>query len=53
MLSPEWTEIFQIKAKDLKQGDSWKLQYDENIEPKKTSTDWKDYIRNTSARSVC
>ncbi|CAI5685156.1 receptor-transporting protein 3 isoform X1 [Oreochromis niloticus] len=53
MLSPEWTQIFQIKATDLKQGDSWELQYDENIEPNKPNMDWKEYIRNTSASFQC
>ncbi|XP_030584136.1 receptor-transporting protein 2-like [Archocentrus centrarchus] len=53
MLPPEWTRIFRIKAQSLKQGDSWHLEYDENIEPDKPNMDWKQYIRNTGARFKC
>ncbi|XP_030584134.1 receptor-transporting protein 3-like [Archocentrus centrarchus] len=53
MLPPEWMQSFQMKAQDLKHGDTWKLEYDENIEPKNPNMDWKEYIRNTSARFKC
>lgn len=52
MLPPEWIRIFRIKAQSLKRGDSWYLEYDENIEPDNLDMGWKQYIRNTGARSV-
>lgn len=52
MLPPEWIRVFRIKAQSLKRGDSWYLEYDENIEPDKLAMGWKQYIRNTGARSV-
>ncbi|XP_042273129.1 receptor-transporting protein 3-like [Thunnus maccoyii] len=53
MAQPDWTCIFQIKANDLKKGDSWRLEFDENIEPNNPNRGWKQYIRNTGARFEC
>ncbi|KAL3979024.1 disintegrin and metalloproteinase domain-containing protein 28 [Sarotherodon galilaeus] len=53
MLPPEWIRIFRIKAQSLKRGDSWSLEYDENIEPDNLDMGWKQYIRNTGARFKC
>ncbi|XP_067452857.1 receptor-transporting protein 3-like [Thunnus thynnus] len=53
MAQPEWTSIFQIKTNDLKKGDSWRLEFDENIEPNNPNLGWEQYIRNTGARFEC
>ncbi|XP_042370904.1 receptor-transporting protein 3-like [Plectropomus leopardus] len=53
MAQQEWTRIFQIKAHDLKQEDSWRLDFDEDIVPNFPDSGWQQYIRNTSARFKC
>lgn len=53
MAQQEWGSIFQIKASKLQQGHSWRLEFDENIEPDSSNPGWKQYIRNTCARLVC
>ncbi|XP_039668035.1 receptor-transporting protein 3-like [Perca fluviatilis] len=53
MAQPEWTCIFQMKTKDLKQGDTWRLEFDEIIVPDCPNPGWEQYIRNTCARFKC
>ncbi|XP_068563232.1 receptor-transporting protein 3-like [Cebidichthys violaceus] len=53
MALQEWTPIFQKKANILKQGDSWHLQFDENLLPDSPNSGWEQYIRNTGARFKC
>lgn len=53
MAQAEWARIFQNKTKNLKQGDSWCLELDENIMPKYPNRGWKMCTRNTCGRSVC
>ncbi|CAK6958172.1 receptor-transporting protein 3-like [Scomber scombrus] len=53
MAQQEWTRIFQIKTNDLNPGDSWRIEFDENIEPNRPNLGWEQYIRNTSARFKC
>ncbi|XP_054875397.1 receptor-transporting protein 3-like [Amphiprion ocellaris] len=53
MAAPEWVLEFQHRAKNLKEGHSWKLEFDENIVPNQPNLGWKQYIRNTSARFQC
>nr|BAM36381.1 receptor-transporting protein 3 [Oplegnathus fasciatus] len=53
MAQPEWTRMFEIKTKNLKQGDSWRLEFDENLVPNRPNLCWKTYIRNTSGRFKC
>ncbi|KAI3368242.1 hypothetical protein L3Q82_007963 [Scortum barcoo] len=51
MAHPEWTRIFQIKTKNLK--DPWRLEFDEDLVPNRPNLCWKSYIRNTSGRFRC
>ncbi|XP_028443912.1 receptor-transporting protein 3-like [Perca flavescens] len=51
MAEPEWTSIFQITARDLK--DSWHLEFDESIVPNRQQPGWKKSIVYTSARFNC
>ncbi|XP_054458657.1 receptor-transporting protein 3-like [Anoplopoma fimbria] len=53
MEQPEWTRLFEITAKNLKQGDSWRLEFDENLVPDCPNPGWEQYIRNTGARFKC
>ncbi|XP_045906549.1 receptor-transporting protein 3-like [Micropterus dolomieu] len=53
MALQEWTSIFKIKAKKLKQEDFWCLGFDENLVPDCPNMGWKQYIRNTCARFKC
>nr|XP_020452428.1 receptor-transporting protein 3-like [Monopterus albus] len=53
MTQVEWTQIFQSKANTLQPGDSWHLEFDENIVPDSPNPGWKQYIRNTTARFKC
>lgn len=48
----EWTRIFHQKATVFKQGDRWTLEFDDTIVPDHPQPGWKQYIRNTVARSV-
>ncbi|XP_026202219.1 receptor-transporting protein 2 isoform X2 [Anabas testudineus] len=50
MAQSEWTQMFQNKTSYLGQGDSWRLEFDENIEPESPNQGWKEYIRKTCAR---
>ncbi|XP_069009537.1 receptor-transporting protein 3-like [Embiotoca jacksoni] len=47
------TSIFQDKAQDLEQGDTWRLEFDGNIVPNDPNPGWVEYIRNTSAWFHC
>nr|WKB06511.1 receptor-transporting protein 3 [Dicentrarchus labrax] len=47
------TSIFQIKAKNLKQGNSWSLEFDDSLVPKRPNPCWKLCIGSTSARFSC
>ncbi|XP_044217782.1 receptor-transporting protein 3-like [Thunnus albacares] len=53
MVPPEWTRIFQNETNDLRQGDSWCLEFDYSIKPEDPEQGWKEYIRNTSAWFTC
>ena len=52
MAQTDWTTIFRDEATDLGQGDSWHLEFDDTVQPKSPKLGWKEYIRNTGARSV-
>ncbi|XP_029939101.1 receptor-transporting protein 3-like [Salarias fasciatus] len=47
-----WTRIFQNEARGIRRGHSWHLEFDYSIDTE-CLYDWKDYIRNTSARFRC
>ncbi|KAM7387952.1 hypothetical protein PAMP_024156 [Pampus punctatissimus] len=53
MAQPEWTGIFQMKANQLREGDTWRLELDENIVSNNLNLGWEQYIRNTGARFKC
>ncbi|KAF7667217.1 hypothetical protein LDENG_00072050 [Lucifuga dentata] len=53
MALQEWTDIFQIKAKALKQEDCWRLEFDESIVPGRPNHGWKQCNRSASARFRC
>uniref|UniRef100_A0A671Z4H5 3CxxC-type domain-containing protein n=1 Tax=Sparus aurata TaxID=8175 RepID=A0A671Z4H5_SPAAU len=53
LLQPPWHNIFQTQVKNLKQGDSWRLQFDRKIVPHRPNLGWKEYIGKTSARFRC
>ncbi|XP_054459221.1 receptor-transporting protein 3-like [Anoplopoma fimbria] len=53
MEQPEWTRLFDIIAKNLKQGDSWRLEFDESLMPNCQTPGWKKCIVSTSARYNC
>ncbi|XP_008289920.1 receptor-transporting protein 3-like [Stegastes partitus] len=53
MASPDWIREFQLRAKSLREGHSWRLEFDGNIVPNQPNPGWKKYIRNTSARFKC
>ncbi|XP_044056990.1 receptor-transporting protein 3-like [Siniperca chuatsi] len=52
-MAQEWTRIFEIKAKNLKQGDSWRLEFDDSLVPDCPNLGWEQYIRNTCAWFDC
>nr|XP_040041294.1 receptor-transporting protein 3-like [Gasterosteus aculeatus aculeatus] len=52
-LSDKWTAIFEEKARALKQGDSWILQFDDSLVPDRPNAGWQQYIRTTSAWFAC
>ncbi|XP_074490641.1 receptor-transporting protein 3-like [Sebastes fasciatus] len=53
MAQPEWTQIFLTKTNDLKQRDSWRLEFDESLVPNSPNPGWQKYIRNSCARFKC
>ncbi|KAL7396348.1 hypothetical protein ABVT39_004581 [Epinephelus coioides] len=53
MADSEWTRIFQANANDLKEGDTWRLEFDQSLVPNSPNMGWQQYIRNTSARFKC
>ncbi|XP_037626557.1 receptor-transporting protein 3-like [Sebastes umbrosus] len=53
MAHPDWTRLFQITTKNLKQGDSWLLEFDENLLHNRQKPGWKKCMVNTSARFRC
>ncbi|KAG8003746.1 Receptor-transporting protein 2 [Nibea albiflora] len=53
MAQAEWTRIFQNKVDDLDKEDSWRLQFDDHINPNSPNQGWKQYIRNTCGRFKC
>ncbi|KAM8745633.1 receptor-transporting protein 3-like [Acanthopagrus schlegelii] len=53
MAQADWTYIFRDKATDLRQGDSWRLEFDDTLVPESPNPGWKEYIRNTGARFRC
>ncbi|XP_049911736.1 receptor-transporting protein 3-like [Epinephelus moara] len=53
MADSEWTRIFQANANDLKEGDTWRLEFDQNLVPNSPNMGWQQYIRNTGARFKC
>uniref|UniRef100_A0A3Q4B248 3CxxC-type domain-containing protein n=1 Tax=Mola mola TaxID=94237 RepID=A0A3Q4B248_MOLML len=53
MAQQDWTTIFKIKAKNLNQGDSWRLEFDDSLVPDNPNPGWEQYIRNSGARFKC
>ncbi|XP_031715378.1 receptor-transporting protein 3-like [Anarrhichthys ocellatus] len=53
MAHPEWTRLFQVTAMNLKPGDSWHLEFDENLMPNCKKPGWKKCIVSTSGRYKC
>ncbi|XP_076007530.1 receptor-transporting protein 3-like [Genypterus blacodes] len=49
----EWTSVFQQKASELREGDTWSLEFDDSIEPHKPDHGWQQYIRSAAARFGC
>ncbi|KAK5930720.1 hypothetical protein CgunFtcFv8_026936 [Champsocephalus gunnari] len=49
MTDPEWTRKFQITTRDLKHGDSWCLEFDENLVDVRQKPGWKKCIVHTGA----
>ncbi|XP_034534699.1 receptor-transporting protein 3-like isoform X2 [Notolabrus celidotus] len=48
-----WTDIFESKTSDLREGDSWCLEFHKSLDPERPDPGWQTYIRNTSARFKC
>ncbi|KAA8589505.1 hypothetical protein FQN60_012870, partial [Etheostoma spectabile] len=42
-----------MKTRDLEQGDTWRLEFDESIVPDHPNPGWEQYIRNTCAWFKC
>ncbi|XP_034534702.1 receptor-transporting protein 3-like isoform X2 [Notolabrus celidotus] len=52
-LDQTWIDIFESKTSDLREGDSWCLEFDKSLDPERPDPGWQKYIRNTSARFRC
>ncbi|XP_062371577.1 receptor-transporting protein 3-like [Sardina pilchardus] len=50
-----WRSIFGGKTEELEEeyGDSWRIEFDDSIEPEKPAQDWFKYIRGAFARFQC
>ncbi|XP_074524777.1 receptor-transporting protein 3-like [Halichoeres trimaculatus] len=49
----DWTSIFESKASELEEGHTWRLEFDNSLEPDNPNKGWQQYIKNTSAWFKC
>ncbi|XP_041912184.1 receptor-transporting protein 3-like isoform X1 [Alosa sapidissima] len=51
----DWEITFEERTEELVEdyGDSWRLKFDDNIEPDNPAQDWFQYIRGAFARFKC
>ncbi|XP_041912186.1 receptor-transporting protein 3-like isoform X2 [Alosa sapidissima] len=51
----DWEITFEERTEELVEdyGDSWRLKFDDNIEPDNPAQDWFQYIRGAFARFQC
>ncbi|XP_053286901.1 receptor-transporting protein 3-like [Pleuronectes platessa] len=48
-----WRSNFKSEADGLQRGDTWNLEFDSSINPRRPQPGWKEYITQTSARFSC
>ncbi|XP_029285824.1 receptor-transporting protein 3-like [Cottoperca gobio] len=53
MEEPQWSHMFQITTRNLKQGDSWSLEFDESLGEGYQKPGWKKCIVHTGGRFNC
>lgn len=48
----EWESVFKDAAEEIEEdyGDSWKIEYDDSIEPNNPAYKWSQYRREGFAR---